>query len=260
VTALVVLGLAVARPAGADEGPRRVQWQMFQGGAYLGVQLEDVADADVGRLKLRDARGALVRHVERGSPAEAGGVQDGDVVVSFDGEAVRSAAQLTRLVRETPPGRKVALDVSRKGARQSLTVEVGERHRPSAGEPEMLLPTDPPQMRERRETREPLGRPAPRRLGIGYRDVTAEDVTRLALPRKFGVLVSSVEPDSPAARAGLKADDVIVSVDGSPVSDGNVLRSTLFFRTGDAVVSVVRKGETRDVVVRFEAGEGPRKM
>ena len=74
-------------------------------------------------------RGAKVRSVEEGSPAEKAGIKEGDVIVRFDGEAVRSASQLARLVGETPAGRSVAIDVDRGGATQKLTATLAEGKR-----------------------------------------------------------------------------------------------------------------------------------
>ncbi len=92
------------------------------GGGRLGVSLEDVGADDVGRLGLSAERGAVVTDVQEGSAAEKAGVKDGDVIVRFGGQDVWSAAQLARLVRETPAGRTVDLEVSRGGAIQKLSV------------------------------------------------------------------------------------------------------------------------------------------
>lgn len=109
---------AAARPA---PPPRRAYR------AYLGVTLEDVDSAAVERLGLREERGALVRDVADGSPADSAGLRAGDVVVAWRGEPVFSAAQLARLVRETPSGRQVRIEVVRDGDRSHLTVVPRER-------------------------------------------------------------------------------------------------------------------------------------
>jgi hypothetical protein len=82
---------------------RRVQ-VVVGGGSHLGVRLEDVDKDDVSRLKLTEEKGALVKSVEEGSPAEKAGIKAVDVVVRYQGESVLSASQLARLVRETPSG------------------------------------------------------------------------------------------------------------------------------------------------------------
>ena len=108
-----------------DDARRRVEVVRFAGGgARLGVVLEDVRADDVARLKLAEERGALVKEVVNGSAAEKAGLKDGDVILSYQGERVGSAAQLRRLVRETPPGRHVTIEASRAGAAQRLTASL----------------------------------------------------------------------------------------------------------------------------------------
>lgn len=94
---------------------------------YLGVTIEEVGDEEVERLDLPEERGALVRDVVDASPAAEAGLAEDDVVLAWNDESVESAAELTRLVRETPPGRSVSVEVHRDGDRRRLTVEVGER-------------------------------------------------------------------------------------------------------------------------------------
>lgn len=101
-----------------------------QSQSYLGVVLEDVTEEDVDRLGLPEQRGALVREVADGSPADSAGLRSGDVVVEWRGETVYSAAELGRLVRETPAGRRVGVTVFRDGSRRTLSVTLRERHGP----------------------------------------------------------------------------------------------------------------------------------
>jgi len=125
--AVLAGGMTMAAVA-ADEAPRerpgrRVERIRLAGGfGQLGVALEDVGAEDVARLKLAGERGARVTEVHEGSAAEKAGIKDGDVILQFGGDQVRSAAQLARLVRETPAGRKVEVEVSREGASQRMTV------------------------------------------------------------------------------------------------------------------------------------------
>lgn len=98
--------------------------------SYLGVVLEDVTEEDVERLGLEEQRGALVRKVADGSPADSAGLQSEDVIVEWRGDAVFSAAELARLVRETPPGRQIGVTVYRDGSRTDLSVTLRERPDP----------------------------------------------------------------------------------------------------------------------------------
>ena len=88
---------------------------MFSSGAYLGIQMADVTASNMSQYKLSSERGVIVRSVVKGSPAEAANLQNGDVILEFAGYPVWSSLQLSRLVQETPVGRKVELIVSRDG-------------------------------------------------------------------------------------------------------------------------------------------------
>lgn len=104
---------------------------------YLGVVLDDVTSEDVETLDLPGEKGALVKRVVDGSPADSAGFRTDDVILKWAGESVFSAAELTRLVRETPPGREVRVRVFRDGGRTTLSVAPGERRRAGALRPQM---------------------------------------------------------------------------------------------------------------------------
>ena len=121
LAASAAVGTVVVR-ADDQDAPRAERGRTIRihaGGGYLGVSLAD--------LDAADAKGVRVREVVEESPAAKAGIQADDVIVSFDGEAVRSAAQLSRMVRETPAGRSVAIGYTRGGARQEAHVALGER-------------------------------------------------------------------------------------------------------------------------------------
>src|SRR5438270_11103700 len=93
--------------------------------SYLGVNLVDV-DADrIGRLKLSEERGAEVVYVEVGSPADNAGIKPSDVLLGYNGENVLGTQQFIRLVRETPPGRKVKIQLWRDGKAQTVLATIG---------------------------------------------------------------------------------------------------------------------------------------
>ena len=247
------------------------------GGARLGVMLEDVRAEDVARLKLAEERGALVREVVKGSAAEKAGLKDGDVILSYQGERVGSAAQLRRLVRETPPGRHVTIDASRGGAPQRLTASLegdddhdvlGDDsfrfHMPDSFQFNVPVPPVPPvppippmdQMfgdgdRGRRFLfRDRMVEARPGRLGLSYQELSGQ-LARYFKVEDGALLVTEVESDGPAARAGLRAGDVIVKFNGKAVTDGSGLRRTLgeVASGTDVTVTVQRDGRPLDVKV-----------
>ena len=119
----------VVQVEGDDDAPLVRAFQLSGGGPHLGVSLSDVGSEEQSRLKLGDARGALVTKVHADTPAAKAGLKADDLIVRFDGEAVRSAAHLSRLVRETPAGRTVAIEVNRGGATQRLSATLDTSRR-----------------------------------------------------------------------------------------------------------------------------------
>jgi serine protease Do len=85
------------------------------GSSYLGVDIADVSPERLGELKLKEEHGAEVTMVDQDAPAGKAGLHEHDVIVSLNGTAIESAAQLRRMIKETPPGRVVNLGISRDG-------------------------------------------------------------------------------------------------------------------------------------------------
>ncbi len=174
------------------------------------------------------------------SPAAKAGVKEGDVVVEFDGERVRSARQLTRLVQETPDGRAVKMTLERGGARQTVDITPAASATAWTGawslqvEPEIRaeLERSLRDLRDRPELRGPMfdfrfdgvpGMAASRaRLGVQV-ETLSDQLAEYFGVKGGGVLVSSVTADSPAEQAGLKAGDVITAVNGTAVRDAGEL-------------------------------------
>lgn len=212
---------------------------MISGRARLGISIREVTGEDVTSARLTSPAGAVVESVTEGSAAEAGGLRKGDIIVEFDGERVRSARMLTRLVQETADGRKVPTVVVREGQRVTLTVAPSE----GSGGFESLrdladwgrnFRVDVPRL-ARPVVPEPRARAKPPSVfrfedmfgGGGRLGITIDDLSpQLAdyFGTKDGVLVTSVRDDSVAAKAGIRAGDVITSFNGSAINDPADLR------------------------------------
>ena len=106
------------------------------GSSYLGVDIADVSPERLGELKLKEEHGAEVTMVDQDAPAGKAGLHEHDVIVSLNGTAVESAAQLRRMIKETPPGRVVSLGISRDGQPMTIKVQLADRHKSMAWEPE----------------------------------------------------------------------------------------------------------------------------
>jgi serine protease Do len=275
--ALIAAGIATSPKVGAqDEGKvrkldRRVE-VVRAGGGKLGVRLEDVDKDDVARLKLSAERGAIVKSVSAETPAEKAGIQEGDVIVRYEGETVLSAAQLARLVRETPGGRTVALEVNRNGGLQKLSATLAEgRDRVRVGElgdfdieiPHIeAMPPVPPIPPVADMFRfDGKGRSfmfhdgGPRKLGIEYQELT--DQLARFFKVETGVLVTSVDEGGPAAKGGLEAGDVIVRFDGERIESAEVLRDEVRKAEPgkEVTVTVQREGRALDLKVKLQAPE-----
>ena len=94
---------------------------------YLGVGLADVTKEDAQKLKLHEARGALITVIDHDAPAGKVGLSVNDVVLALDGKDIKDAAQLRKMLKDTPPGRKVNIEISRSGAIQTLPVTLAGR-------------------------------------------------------------------------------------------------------------------------------------
>jgi len=280
LAAAAVLGMVSARVRAddGDEKDRRVEIVRFAGGGVrLGVVLEDVGADDVSRLKLPEERGALVKEVVKGSAAEKAGLKEDDVILSYQGERVASAAQLRRLVRETPAGRRVTIEATRAGAPQRLTatLERGENELLGDGSfqfempdsfafnvpvpPTPPIPPVPPMdhmfdgekgQRFFFRDRDHVVETRPGRLGLTYQKLSGQ-LARYFKVDDGALLVTEVETDGPAAKAGLRAGDVIVKFNGKAVTDASDLRRTLGETPSgtDVTVTVQRDGHPLDVKV-----------
>jgi len=225
---------AQTRPA----EPQRPSVQMRRmgfGGSVIGVRLADVTAEQVKTLKLTKAEGAIVESVNPESPASAAGLRVNDVIVEYDGEHVRSARQLSRLVEETPTGREVVAGVMRDGKR------IDVRLKPEAAswlDPRLGGMIDSDQMRDLGEEVGRAAREMSRnfpdvmggargraRLGVSVQELTPELAEYFGV--KSGVLVASIEKGSVGEKAGLKAGDVITAVDGRSVTSRATLVSAL---------------------------------
>jgi C-terminal processing protease CtpA/Prc len=265
---------------GKDDGrkiEKRVEVVRFGGGAFLGVGLEDVEDG---------TRGARVRTVESESAAEKAGIETGDVITRFDSEAVRSARQLARLVRETPPGRAVEVEVTRDGASKTLTVTLAEGRHPfhqrlHPGDESVFVPdledfdieidvpeglphaSGPRVFRWHGDDDHDFTMswpPARPRLGVSLLEIDGQLAEYFGVPGDRGLLVSSVSEDSPAEKAGLRAGDVILEFEGEKLETARDLRKLVRDAEGDRPVTlkILRDQGPRDVEVALPEQESPR--
>jgi serine protease Do len=235
--ALLVAGAGVSHgqetpePPEPPEPPESAQFFVLNDGAtHLGVSLGDVTAEKAQQLKLPAVAGALVNSVQKNSTAAKAGIEVGDAIMEFDGIRVRSSAELRRLIRETPAGRTVEMKIVRDGKTRVLSAKMeatSEQFNYSYNGPEIRIPSlNMPEIRIPPMDFSGFGdhRAA---LGISADDLTPQLAQYFGIKQGKGILISEVTKGGPADKAGLKAGDVIVQVDGQPISGVEELRATL---------------------------------
>jgi serine protease Do len=274
VSLLFTSGIALAQqPAPAPQAPEALpdfqnSFSLFvDGGSFLGVSVEDIDKEKAGRYGLREARGVGVMSVVTGSPAEKAGLRKDDVILRFDGEAVTSARKLTRLVSEVAPDHTVRLNISRGGSEQEVSVTIGERKnfsktfsgilKGSKGG-EWSIGEFPQGNIFKNDGDTFVFAYGGRRIGISTMALTKQLADYFGVADGKGVLVTSVVDDSPAARAGIKAGDVVIAVDGEKVdSAGDVTRGVNKKKEGDVSLTLIRNKSQMNVTVTPKEGERP---
>jgi serine protease Do len=230
-------------------------------GGWLGVEIGEVTAEKAKDLKLASVRGVIVEDVEPDSPAAKAGIKEHDVIAQYDGQPVEGTVQFRRLVGETPPGRTITLAISRGGATQNISVELGDRTayfvkkmkgkmRDFGEAYSFSMPNfnvEMPDMPDVTDARTPT-------LGINGEDLTGQLGSYFGAPNNAGVLVREVRPGTAAEKAGLKAGDVILKVEGKEVRTLADLRAQLREKSDQTSVTigVLRKGAEITVTVPIE--------
>ena len=195
----------------------------------LGVGIQDVDQALAESFGLDSPRGALVSNVEKGGPAEKAGLQEGDVILAFDGQPIDSAGQLPSAVAATDPGKAVALQVWRDHATREVKVKLG-------------------QMTDENAVAANDDGASAGRLGLMVRPLSAEEKQQVEL--SDGLVVEDV--DGAAAEAGVRPGDIVIAANGTAVKSVEQLRSVV---SGSKrhVALLVQRGDAR-VFVPVELG------
>lgn len=250
--ALLLTGLALpliaAQPSPTPQPEsitRPVQGYFYApaGRSYLGVDIRDVTTDRMAALKLKEERGVEITMVDADAPAGKAGLREHDVILNFNGTAVESEEQIRRLIREVPPGRTVTLGISRDGAPMKINVQLADHSAVVAQAfPRIVVPTPP-----RDFPRNSMDFPFQIQtyslvLGAQTESLTRQLGEYFGVKNGEGVLVRSVEKNSAAEKAGLKAGDVIVKADNEKLTDRSDLSHILRnHRTGGKMTIVVMR-------------------
>ena len=241
----------LARRSGQEsDRPRRVDASKA---SFLGVELQEVSRESAQRLKLKAERGAIIENVTPESSAAKAGLKKDDVILKWNGEPVESAGELYRRIRETPAGRTVRLGMIRDGIESETTVTLGERSE-YARRFKVAPAVSVDLARPPRAARVRIGERY--RMGLSLQGMSPQLAEYFGLGGRNGALVLYVYPDSPAAKAGIKAGDVILSVGGetteSPLKVHEALRTKL---DSSVELRVMRDKQERSFTVQLEKGK-----
>ncbi|MBA2619683.1 MAG: PDZ domain-containing protein [Acidobacteria bacterium] len=246
------------------------------GGSYLGVQSEEITKENFAKYGLREVRGVGVGEVIKDSPAERAGLKTGDVIVRFGGEEVTSVNKLTRLINEVAPDHEARITILRGGSsEQDLTATLGKRKtaqfQGAFDSQGGFYPEMTPFPRVPQTPRVPLppmsgfdgnnaftffNNAASRQIGVGATPLTKQLGDYFGVAGGEGLLISSVRENSPAARAGLKAGDIVTEVDGKAVKTNvDLIRAVGDKKEGDVTLTIVRDKNRQTIRVTPEAAK-----
>jgi serine protease Do len=232
---------------------------------YLGIEMRDVSEDQLGVLKLKDARGAEITNLDHDGPACKSGMRMHDVIVQMNGQAVENEDQLRRMLREVPVGRTVSFVISRDGQTQTMTMTTADRRTVGlqAWEQHYSVPAPGPSGVVRGNTfldsSKPVNASAQTPAQKEHKDLLGtEDIVLSSsftgaklevmgrqLAEFFGatdgagLLVRSVDGNSPAEEAGMKAGDVVVKINSISVANGTDWTKTVHDNKGKPVPVVV---------------------
>jgi serine protease Do len=243
-----------------------------EGGSWLGVETREVTSDNAKELKLPGERGVVLGRIAPDSPASKSGLRENDVVTEINGQQVEGAMQFRRMIREIPAGRSVQLTVWRDGHTQKINVTLGKaeelrrnmtRMAPGmAGAFAFHVPDFPdlpevaeiPQMPSMEADGLMLYAGHPR-LGIDAEDLAGQLGSFFGAPDGEGILVRSVNSGSPAEKAGVKAGDVITSLNGERIRSVGDLRQKLAAQHGEKDKNAENKDkESKDKALTVKLG------
>jgi membrane-associated protease RseP (regulator of RpoE activity) len=273
---ILTAGVAVAQksapppPSPPDDEPSDQTFSFFiDGGSFLGIYAENISRENMGRYHMSQVRGVGVTQVVKDSPAEKAGLRKDDVILRIDGENVSSVRKLNRLVSEFAPDQSVRVSFSRGGAEQEVTATVTKRLNQSfagdllRGEPKVWK-FEGPDMKSFKWEGAPFGRGDlfnndgnfkfalgnTRRIGVSTMELTKQLADYFGITSGKGVLVTSVTDDGPAAKAGVRAGDVITAIEGEEVdSPGDLSRVINRKKGGDVTLTIIRNKSQQTIPV-----------
>lgn len=191
---------------------------------YMGVNIQNISEDLASSLQLKDTKGALVSEVVHGSPAEKAGVKQGNIITEFNNRAIKDSHELSSAVAATAVDKDVPLGIIRDGKEMTLHVRIGrlDAQEPAKGAAE--------------ET-------SPGKWGLQLQDLTPDIARQLNAKTQQGVVVTGVQPGSPAEEASIQRGDIILEVNKQPVKGISDLKEKIEkSRTKNSLLLLVQRG------------------
>ena len=207
---------------------------------YLGVSITSLREDLAKQFKVPDTSGALVNDVTPGGPADKAGIKNGDVIRKLDGRTVPDSGQLTAMVTNLNPETEVVLDILRDGKPMTIHLTLGERPANLSVTPGVGKAPSEGALR-----------------GITVQNLTPELRDQLGLPASVrGVVISELDPSSPAAQGGIQPGDVIETINRHPVNSVADFNRLAAEAKGQTLLRINRQGNGIFVVITPGDSEG----
>jgi len=204
---------------------------------WLGIAIQELTPELADGFGVKPDSGVLVADVMKESPADAGGLKAGDIIVEFDGAPIKNVTELQKRVASVEPGRPTPLSVIRDKAPTRLTIKIGEQ----PGD-EVIAAT-----------------PAEGTLGLTVEPLTPEAAQRYKLSAQAGVIVSDVAPGSSGEQAGIRSGDAILEINRQPVRDVLTFKQIIAsVKPGEVVPVYIQRGGGRNEYVVLSVPEAKR--
>jgi serine protease Do len=195
----------------------------------LGISIQEITDELARSFGIKEKKGALVADVFKDGPADKAGIEQGDVIIEFDGKEIKESKDLPRVVATTPVGKTVSVKLWKNGKIIAKEVKIGEMDE---------------------KTVDVAKAPGNRRFGIAVQKITPEIAHGLGLKSTSGVVVTEVEAGSPAADAGIRRGDIIREINRTSVKDVQTfLRTIEQGKNGNSMLLLIQRGENNFYVV-----------
>jgi serine protease Do len=261
IFALVLTLAAAAQPGDGNLGTGRgTEWDWSyssdegSGSSYLGVDIADISPDRLSALKLKEEHGAEITMVDQDAPAAKAGLHEHDVILSMNGTAVESTAQLRRMIKETPPGRIVSLGISRDGQPMTIKVKLADKNKEMGWNPKSFeYHYEIPKIPAVPDIDIPVSVVVVHsslRSGLMVENITGQLGEYFGVKDGNGVLVRSVEKGSRGERAGFRAGDVIVKVNDQRLHDSSDFNHALHAASGSTVsVTVMREKREQNLTL-----------